>query len=70
MQLLVLIAWTNCHEHALVNTFEAMGDAAHEQIVPNIGKDRLCELASIQSGKAYNAETKKARSTFQTSLII
>ena len=62
-QILVLIAWTNCHEHALVNTFEAMGDAAHESIVSNIGKERLCELASIQSGKAYSADTKKVSPT-------
>jgi hypothetical protein len=60
-QLLVLIAWTNCHEHALVNTFEAMGDAAMEDVVSHIGQPRLCELASIQSGKTYSAETKKFR---------
>lgn len=39
VELLVSIIWTNCHEHALVNTFDAMGDAALPMVVEEMGAD-------------------------------
>ena len=61
MNLLTAVEWCNCHEHAIVNTFDAMGDAASARTAAELGGPRLAELASIQQGKAYDASKMKAR---------
>ena len=55
------IEWINCHEHAIVNTTEDMSKEGLTIVKEEIGSARLLELASIQSGKTYNAQTVKFR---------
>ena len=52
----VTIEWVNCHEHALVNTFDAMGKAGNERVVKAIGPRTLAWLKRLQDGSSRAAE--------------